>query len=62
LDFSDGNQLKYNLVNAFQVPTRAKSLVSAVYYNLDDSATTVDIKKSVTFVNEKKTLAVDTSI
>lgn len=59
---SSGSQLQFNLVNAFSHGAKAKSLISAVYYNLADPSATTDIKKSAALVNEKKSIAVDTSI
>jgi len=59
---SSGSQLQFNLVNAFSHGAKAKSLTSAVYYNLADPSAITDIKKSAALVNEKKSIAVDTSI
>jgi hypothetical protein len=59
---SSGSQLQFNLVNAFSHGAKAKSLTSAVYYNLADPSATTDIKKGAALVNEKKSIAVDTSI
>jgi hypothetical protein len=52
----------FNLVDVFGKPAKAKSLVSAVYFNLEDPTKSTDIKKSVTLVNEKATVALDTKI
>lgn len=52
----------FNLLDVFNKPVKAKALVSAVYYSLDDRSKTTDIKKRAILVKEKGTIAIDTTI
>ena len=52
----------FNLVNVYGKSSKAKSIVSALYYNLAEPTKTVDIKKSVKLVNEKASIALETKI